>query len=238
MAAWYSQALTYSDYPRRAMERLAPKLAGIRSILDVGAGVGALAIPLTRMGIRVTALEPCPAMIGFLEKRAKRQGVGNMKIVEAPWGAASLPPHDAILVASVPHVLEDLKKFLAEADRIARRAVFLIQGVRLEQDKFLLDELYPLLFGREHPKKGDYLDTYVALHRMGIWADVEIFDYRFDQRFEDLEEAVDFWKEHMQLETDGYDAALKDFLIGRLKVSKGSHLLEIRKRSALIWWRL
>ena len=236
-ARWYSQALGYSSYPRNTMRRLLPRLGGIKSVLDVGAGVGALSIPLAKVVKRVTALEPSQAMINILKRRIKRGKINNITVIEAGWGQVPLPCHDAVLAASVPIVLKDAASFISQAEKVARVAVFVILGVHQERNKFMFDELYPLLFGKEYPEKGDCLDFYSTLHKMGIYADVDIYDYRFDQRFKDLDEAVDFWKEHMGLKTNEHDTILKDFLSRRLKIITGGYLLEIKKKSALISWR-
>ena len=58
----FSQAIQQSDFPAKAIKALEPALADCRSVLDIGAGVGALTVPLAKRVERVTALEPSPAM--------------------------------------------------------------------------------------------------------------------------------------------------------------------------------
>lgn len=237
-AAWYDQALSYSTYPHQAVEVISRRLAGINSLLDVGAGTGSLSLPLAKILKKVTCLEPSPSMAKILENKARRQSLDNIKIVNSSWEKAKISPHDAILVASVPGVLKDVKGFLAEAAPLVKKSFFLISGVGREGHKFFFDELYPLLSHKEFKKGGDYLDLYVALHSLGICADVEIFPYRFDQKFTGLNEAVDFWKEHLNIKADQHDAVLKDFLAKRLTATKRGYVHKIRKRSALITWRV
>lgn len=235
-ARFYNEALRCSDYPEKAMEALAPLAKGCRSVLDVGAGVGALTIPLAKLVETVTALEPSKGMLEVLRRNLEREGIGNVVLVEGAWGAVELPPHDLLLVANVPNILEDIPRFVDEAQKIARRFVILIRNVETGRDKFYLDELYPLLFGKAYHRRGDYLNTYIALHQLGIHADVKIIEYDFDQPFTDLQEAVSFWREHLPLETADQEEVLKGFLEARLRPIPGGLLAPIHKKSAVISW--
>ena len=54
------------------------KMAGLEpgdSVLDLGTGTGMLAIPFARMGLRVTALDPEPAMLAAARAAAQASGV-------------------------------------------------------------------------------------------------------------------------------------------------------------------
>lgn len=237
-AAWYSQALRYSTYPRRAVEVIAARLQGINSLLDVGAGTGSLALPLARQVRKVTALEPSQPMLEILEKKASRLGIKNVKAINASWGEVTMEPHDAILVASVPAILDDIPGFLKEASGLVRKKYFLIQGAGGERHKFFFDELYPLLFDRPFRKRGNYLATLAVLQSQGILADVNVFSHRFDQRFKDLAEAVDFFKEHLGIKHVRYDFRLAEFLKDRLEAIPGGLLHKIRKSSVLISWKV
>ena len=63
-------------YPAALVDALAALTRGPGAhVLDVGAGVGHLSLPLARRGFAVTALEPAQAMLGELEKNAAREGL-------------------------------------------------------------------------------------------------------------------------------------------------------------------
>ncbi len=65
----------YEDFTARTLD-LVRRYAGRGArILDLGAGTGRLAVPLARDGFAVTAVEPCPGMLGVLERKAERDGL-------------------------------------------------------------------------------------------------------------------------------------------------------------------
>ncbi len=236
-AGWYHRGLAYSTLPEVALDFILPRTIDARSFLDVGAGCGALSIPLARSGKKVTSLEPSDAMLGFLEDDIAAEGLKNIRTVRASWGEAELRPHDVVLCANVPDLLKEPEPFIKDAVRLARKAVFLIENADPESDKFYYRELYPLLFNRPFGERADYLKTYVALHSMRIFANVEIIEYDFDQPFDDIPEAIEFWKEYLGIVTEEHDRKLREFLEKKLIRKKGVLLARFHKKSAIIWWR-
>lgn len=237
-ARLFNQAVQISSFPAQAIRALDPILIGCRSVLDVGAGVGALAVPLAKSVEAVTALEPSPAMMDELRANVTRNHLTNVTCIQAAWGAADLAPHDLILVANVASVFADVLGFLTAAEPLASRAVAFVQNVGSGTEKFYFGELYPLLLGREYPPRDDYLKTIGLLHSLGIYADVQIISYHFDQPFEDLEEAADFWKEQLRLTDPEQERRLLAFLQTRLQRVGTRLVAPMRRQSAVISWRV
>jgi len=237
-ARWFNQAVQLSTFPAQALKALEPVLVGCRSVLDVGAGVGALAIPLARSVETVTALEPSPTMREELQANIARSRLDNLTCIPAAWGDAEVAPHDLILVANVAPIFKDLLGFLTRAEPLARRAIALVQNVGPGTEKFYLGELYPIVFGRPYPVREDYLRTVTVLHSLGIYANVQIIGYHFDQPFEDLGEALDFWKEVIRVETPEQEQRLLDFLQCRLQQVGARLIAPLRRQSAVVWWRV
>src|SRR5262245_8405298 len=61
-------------------------------VIDVGAGGGRIAIPLSRRCRRLVAVEPSPAMRAVLEDEIARHAVGNVRVVPARWEDAEVAP--------------------------------------------------------------------------------------------------------------------------------------------------
>lgn len=235
-ARWYSRAIKESDFPEKVLRVMRPYLKGCQTALDIGAGCGALTLPLSRELKRITALEPSPGMVRVLKEEAERQGLKNIYVVPGHLGEVSIEPHDLVLIAHVPGLWEDPMKTIEKLESLARRWVFTVHGVGPDQDRFFFKELYPLILGKEFSGKADYLSTYNALHRAGIYAHISIIEYDLDQPFESLHEAVEFWKEYLHLETDNYDSFLGSFLEGRLLKKAGRLIHPIHRRNAVIYW--
>jgi hypothetical protein len=237
-AAWYSEGLRHSGYADKVAGIIRPHIKDCSSLLDVGAGCGALCIPLACDFERVVALDSSSAMLGELRREADRAGAGNIETDLAPWDEAEkrVGSFDVVLVANVPGVLDDPATSIPILENHARRFVFLVLGTPRNSDKFYFRELWPLVFGKEPPAKRDYFDAYGALYRMGRYASVEIVDYDFDQPFRDLDEAVAFWKDHMRIDSAEHDDVLREFLAGRLERSGELLWARAPKQSAVIRW--
>ncbi|MBI4735085.1 MAG: class I SAM-dependent methyltransferase [candidate division NC10 bacterium] len=237
-ARWFNQAVQISDFPAQTLKALEPVLVGCRSVLDVGAGVGALTLPLARSVEAVTAMEPSPTMLEALRENLAHAHLRNVTCIPAAWGKTEVPPHDLILVANVSPIFTDLLGFLTTAEPLARRAIALVQNVGPGTEKFYFGELYPLLLGRPYPPRDDYLKTVTLLHSLGIYADVQIIGYHFDQPFADLAEAVDFWKEQMRLADPEQERRLVGYLQTKLQRVGSRLVAPMRRQSAVLTWRV
>ncbi len=237
-ARLFNLALQSSNFPAQAVKALAPALAGCTTILDVGAGVGALTVLLAKQGYQVTALEPKAAMLQELQESLVRNRLDNVTCLQATWDPRVATPHDVILVANVAPIFDDLVPFLTEAEPLARQTMALVQNVGPGSEKFYYGELYPHLLGRPYPGRADYLRTLTLLHSVGIYANTQIISYRFDQPFDSFLDAVQFWKELMRLETADQERRLIAFLEGRLERVGDRWIAPMRRRSAVVWWRV
>lgn len=235
-ANWYRRGLERSGFPAAAMSVILPRAQRCKSFLDVGSGCGTLAIPLARAGKKVTALDASKAMIDILKDDMKKQDIRGIRPVLSEWDKADLKAHDAVLCANVPTLLAEPEKAIERMDSLARKAVFIIENADPHGDKFYYRELYPLLFGRPFGERADYFKTYSALHSLGIYANVEIIEYDFDQPFIDLDEAVEFWKEYIGIVTEEHDRKLREFLTKKLVRRKGELIARFHKKSAVMWW--
>jgi SAM-dependent methyltransferase len=235
---WYARALARSDYADAVLGALGPGLAACRDALDVGAGTGALSLPLARRLSRVTALEPTATMAAEIRRAAALAGLANLSVVEATWEEARPAPHDLVLCAHVSGLLRPGSAFLREAGEVARRLVALVRDAPGPggEDKFFFRELYPLLLGRPYEHRCEADDTLAALGALGIEPAVRYVEYRSDQPFTDLEEACDFFMAYLGLEAPEARDFLRGFLERRLRREQGEWIAPFPKRAAVITW--
>ncbi len=235
-AKWYKEGLAASTFPSTVVPYILSHAAGAETFLDVGAGCGSLALPLARAGKTVTALEPAAAMMALLDEDIQSEGLKNITTITSPWKEGLCETQDAIICANVPGLLKGSTDFIKEANEAAKKYVFIIESADPAADKFYYKELYPLIFNRQFGPKKDYIATYNALHSLGIFANVRIVEYDFDQPFASIGDALEFWKEHMCIVTGEFDETLKNFLSKKLVKKDGLLVSKIHKRSAIIWW--
>lgn len=235
---WYQRALERSDYAEKVLGVLAPLLTECESALDVGAGCGALALPLAGWFRKVTALEPAPAMAKALREAAGARRLRNVEVLEAAWGDAPVAHHDLILCAHVGELLHAEAPFLHEVSSLARRGVALVRDAGQERDKFFFRELYPLWLGRPYISGCDHEETVEGLARLGLSPTVTFVSYRSDQPFDDLEEACDFWEEYLGLGGEPFRQFLRAFLSERLVPEGPGWVAPYAKQAAVIWWRV
>ena len=139
-------------------------------------------------------------------------------------------------MANVAPIFKDLLGFLTAAEPLACRALAFVQNVGPGAEKFYLGELYPLLLGRPYPARDDYLRTLNLLHSLGIYANVRIIGYEFDQPFATMREATEFWVQQMELTEPTQRRTLIEFLENRLRPAGAQFIAPMRRQSAVIWW--
>jgi SAM-dependent methyltransferase len=89
-APWYRLWLEHTEYHRGIKDRLAGITRPGWKVLDIGGGSGVLAVPLARIGCRVTVVEPSEAMRAYLRDEIVRAGVPAVRVVPAPWEAVAV----------------------------------------------------------------------------------------------------------------------------------------------------
>jgi len=97
--------------------------------LDIGAGGGRYAIPLSEKVERVVAVEPSPAMRVQLEAAAAGAGRTNIEVVDMEWPPKprdEAPEGDVSLMANVLYGAEDIGGFIAAAEAHTRRTCVVI----------------------------------------------------------------------------------------------------------------
>jgi methyltransferase family protein len=237
-AAWYRRAAERGDYAACVLAAIGPRLAGCRTALDVGAGCGALAIPLARRLRSVTALEPSAAMAGELRRWAAEAKRDNIEVVEAAWGKVPIGAHDLVICAHVRGLLRPSSAFFSEVEAVARRLVVLVRDITAARggDKFFFRELYPALLGRPYARRGRSNDPVPRLRAQGVRPHVAEIAYDSDQPFRDLDEACDFWMTHLGLADLAARAYIRAFLSERLVRCRDGWLAPFRKTAAVISW--
>ncbi|MCI5179979.1 MAG: class I SAM-dependent methyltransferase [Candidatus Electrothrix sp. AW3_4] len=133
-SCWQEIAQDYNRiaYPDRQQEtllaRLLPRLEGVSTAIEIGAGPGTLTLPLAERLRKVTAVEPSPAMSEVLADNLAQHGLENVTLLRQRWeelDADALPPADAVLAGGCLYVFYAIDTALRKMLAVARSKVLL-----------------------------------------------------------------------------------------------------------------
>lgn len=181
LAFWEGYAPNYdrrigSDGERVTLDHLRTIVRPTDSLLDVGAGTGRFAIPLSAHVSRITALDHSPDMLGVLREKCAAAGIATIDTLEAEWPHLEVEPHDVVLAAWSLYRIVDLKAALAACVSAARRALVIALGIGgLPPHRRHVAELW----GRWNESSvPGHLYVAGALWEMGHWADAQVLTAR------------------------------------------------------------
>ncbi len=163
----WMDALSKNGHPGALLDRVLEHVRENDSVLDIGAGSGAFAVPLAQRVHRVTAVEPSPVQASRLEQAAHGRGIHNLRIVRERWEStdrSQIGLHDVVLAVH-SFQMSDIVDALRRMIDSATRAVILIHAVEHDLTSTLR---------RTGVETGpNYLYLYNALVQMGHHPEVE-----------------------------------------------------------------
>jgi SAM-dependent methyltransferase len=205
--------------------------------LDIGAGSGALAVPLAHRLASVTALDFSEGMLGRLRERCEREGISNVRTVQGSWNddwdALGIQAHD-LAIASRSLFVSDLGAALAKLNRAARRLACVVTPVGDgPHDRRVFDAV-----GRTFFPGADYLVVYGRLHQLGICANVNIIERCDWTTYGSAAQAADALKWMLRDPTEPEIDRLTAYLRATLVSHGGGWRFPAPSvvRWAIIWW--
>ncbi len=240
---WNKRAKQYNESIRRhnRAEQIIAKLdiEPECTVLDIGSGPGTLAIPLAKTVRHVTVIDPSSGMLACLRENAINEGLRNITCINKRWEDVEIGKdidEHHIVIASHSLTMLDIKEALSKMNDVARRYVYIFTfaGTRLWD----YDKLWHELYSEEYQHGPDYIYLYNVPYEMGIYANVEISDSEFEQRYDSLDDAVNKWKEMYDVPL-GKKRVLREYLSKMLVKDEndGTLCLKRKSKSAMIWWK-
>jgi SAM-dependent methyltransferase len=212
------------------------------TVLDVGAGTGRLAIPIAKHVKSVTAIDQSKGMLECLQENMEKKGITNIVCINKRWEdievGLDIELHD-VVIASHSLGMFDIQEALAKMDAASKRYVYILSSAgRWMGDG---EGLWEKIYGerqRHRALHSDYIFFCNLLHDMKIYANVDIRDAEFEQRYESLDDAVTKWKEMRDIPTEK-EAILREHLSKILVEDDGTGTLCFNRKtkSATIWWQ-
>jgi len=232
-AEQYYQNRTAGPHYTAVLDWLLEVVPPQATLLEIGPGPGIFTLPLARHCSRVTAIEPSPAVVNFLQRQAG--GLPNLTIIQDSWEECVVDSHDVVLAAGVLYVFYDLSKALEMMLRSATHKVLLIF---VEADQALLQELAATLHTPPPSPGGPSVKSFFRvlneLTSSYVWTrlvEQQIYHYP------NLEYLCDLWSHSLKLTPD-HLPAVRSFLAekGILDMATGdltiprcitSHMIEV-----------
>jgi SAM-dependent methyltransferase len=199
------------------------------SVLDVGCGSGALALPLARAGHDVVALDFSEGMLEVLRRRASVDGLRNVRTVNAGWDddwhAAGVGSAD-VVIASRSLDVRDLRAALRKLDAFSDRRVC----VTLPADGLLYRQLLAHeAVGRPYIRRGDQVIAVNVLRQMGIEPEVGSLEHAGASRYESPEAALESLRRMVAPADEREEGALARYV--------AAHLVETTDASGRPAWK-
>ncbi len=219
-----------TNYSGAILDRMMKFINTDTTILDIGAGSGAYTIPFKKIAKEVTVVEPSKAQINRLLRRAKSEGVDDIRVINKCWedvDESDLDKYDVVNAAAC-FDMPDIKVALQKMLNVTRRLLSLVAF----SDSNLMD-VYQIILGKHDPGP-DYIYIYNALHQIGIHANVEIITNDFLCPW-DVIMGILRWEYGISQETE--EMILKHLKqTDRILDEGGRPLVKRRTKSAFIWY--
>ena len=160
------------------------------TVLDVGGGFGAVAVPVALSGRRVTVVEPHPSMVELLGEWATEVGVSDrVGVVQEPWPLAAPmgEQHDVVVCSHVLYPIEDVVPFVRALVASARRGLLIT--LRLAGIEQAPAELFRELHGEDRVPQPGFADLCAVLLQQGLSFESSTYETETTWSYVDLDEA-------------------------------------------------
>jgi len=210
-------------------------------VLDIGAGPGTLAIPLSPLVRKISAVEPGEGMVTILENHILKNGITNISCVKKRWEDVDIERDLGgkfdIVIASLSLTMHDIRAALAKMDAASTKYVYLFWFVNSPFWEKMYDDLWEPLHGVPYfpGPKADCL--FNVLNQMGIYANVEMLPLGKDYRFRRREEISAFFRLRFNVTTPDQEKILDEYLDPLIRQIGDEVVISGDSTFAKIWWK-
>ena len=227
-------------------DRVKTTIAGLEitkdsRILDIGAGPGTLAIPLSSRAKEITSVEPGQGMVDVLEERIRKDKIANITTICKRWEDID-PDRDLagkydVVIASLSLTMEDIRLALRKMDAVSSGSVHLFWFVDMPFWERMYADLWEPLHGSPYHAgpKADCL--FGVLYQMGIYPDVTMLPLAKEYRFGSREEMLGFFRKRFGARTPEEQNVVDEYVTPMMRTERDAVLISGNSTFAHIRWR-
>ncbi|TGC08047.1 class I SAM-dependent methyltransferase [Methanolobus halotolerans] len=210
-------------------------------VLDIGAGPGSLAIPISEKVSYVTAVEPSSGMVEVLQENIEEQGSDNITVIRKRWEDIDTEkdldgPYD-VIIASFSLGMPDIRKAIEDMQAVSCGYIYLYWFAGDTTWDSFSREIWPELHGSEYFPNPKCDVLYNVLYNMGIYPDMQTFKLEHTENYPTIDEAVNNLSSHFSLATNMQRKTLSDYLEHKLERENGNFKYHSRSTRVKIWWK-
>jgi hypothetical protein len=210
-------------------------------VLDIGAGPGTLAVPLSGIVRHVTAVEPSPGMVACLTDNIRTGDIKNIRILQKKWEDVDIstdldPPFD-VVVASYSLGVPDLKDALIRMHTATSRYVYIFWFATMQSPwSRNYQEIWEKLYGVPGVERQRPNIIFNLLNQIGIYANVEVTKEEQVTGFTSIDDAVADQAGGLKLQAPEQVSVLREYLTKKLRWENGRYVIRGTSYQAKIWW--
>jgi SAM-dependent methyltransferase len=212
--------------------------AGSR-VLDIGAGTGTLAIPLTVSGCQVTVVEPSEPMREGLAQNQQLAGVPDIVVIPKRWEDISLEELGGsfdVVIASYSLTMTDIGAALLKMQACCTGTIHIFWFLTPPSWVRVSHDLWPQLHGTEYTGEPLADCLWQVLCEMGIYADIGVEQKKQPTVYPSIEEAVREYYQRLNCSTPAQETILCDYFRRNLLHLAGGYQLPGDSLGAHIRW--
>ncbi len=201
------------------------------TVLDIGAGTGAFAIPLAQLVKKVTVVEPSKEMCLHLQNKTKE--LTNIQIINQRWEDVNMEEvgrHDVVLAAHSLYDIMDIKAALKKILSVAKKQLYIIMGAGKSK---VYADIWQHFKKEKFHSSPSFIHLYNVLYELGVPANVELVKISQDQVYESIDQAANNWQMRLNLEP-AKENELRSYLLPRLVKDGEKYYLPGEGRNAVI----
>ncbi|MCQ1537400.1 class I SAM-dependent methyltransferase [Methanocalculus taiwanensis] len=209
-------------------------------VLDIGAGPGAIAIPLSRQVAHITAVEPSEGMCAVFSENIEHEKCDNITLINKRWEDIDVkadlkPPYDVVF-ASYSLDVPDIREAIQKIEEAASKYIAIYWFAGATSWEAMSRDLWPQLHGKEYVPSPKCDILYNVLYSMGIYPHIETFPFRHINRFNTLDEAVEHFAGRFFAETEQQKDLIRGYLERHTLQDDGTIIIPGNSIRVRMWW--